>query len=81
MPESELPWLVPVLPVYYQRSTGERVPDTIVGPCPKGGRRISIRYKLGVQEVLYKYAPEELMEALVDPPKPRVDAESPSPPN
>ena len=108
MPESELPWLVPGLPVYYHRSTGERVPATIVGPCPRGGRRISIRYKVGGQEVLDEYAPEELLEfatatssapsraespeppqllrdealmdALVEPPKPGVDAESPQPP-
>ena len=62
IPESELPWLVPGLPVHYHRSTGERVPATIVGLCPKGGHRISIRYKLGGQEVLYEYAPEEQLE-------------------
>ena len=45
MPESELPRLVPGLPVYYHCSTGERVPATIVGPCPKGGRRIFIQDK------------------------------------
>ena len=107
MPESELPWVVLRLPVYYHSSTGERVPATSVGHCPKGGHCISIPYKLGGQEVLYEYAPEEqlvfaiailhqamlktpsppqhrhdeaLMDALVEPSKPGMDAESPQPP-
>ena len=80
MPESELPWLVLGLPVYYHRSTGERVPATIVGPCPKGGCHISIGYKLGSQEVLYKYVPEERLEFAIATPSSPHRVESPEPP-
>ena len=79
-PESELPWLVPGLPVYYHRSTGERVPATIVGRCPKGGHRISIPYKLGGQEVLYGYTQQEQLEFAIATPSSPSRAESPEPP-
>ena len=62
MPESELPWLVAGLPVYYHRSNGDRVSATVVDPSPRGGRRVSIRYELGGEEVLYEHAPEERLE-------------------
>ena len=62
MPESELPWLVAGLPVYYHRSNGDRVSATVVGPSPRGGRRVSIRYELGGEEVLYEHAPEDAQQ-------------------
>ena len=74
MPESELPWLVAGLPVYYHRSNGDRVSATVVGPSPRGGRRVSIRYELGGEEVLYEHAPEERLEFAI------VTAESPDSP-
>ena len=74
MPESELPWLVAGLPVYYYRSNGDRVSATVVDPSPRGGRRVSIRYELGGEEVLYKHAPEERLEFAI------VTAESPDSP-
>ena len=75
MPQSELPWLVAGLPVYYHRSNGDRVSAAVVGPSPRGGRRVSIRYKLGGEEVLYEHAPEERLEFAI------VTAESPDYPN
>ena len=78
MPESELPWLVLGLPVYYHRSTGERVSATIVGPCPRRGRHL--QNKLGGQEVLYEYAPEERLEFAIATPSSASHAESPEPP-
>ena len=74
MPESELPWLVAGLPVYYHRSNGDRVSATVVDPSPRGGRRVSIRYELGGEEVLYEHAPEERLEFAI------VTAESPDSP-
>ena len=74
MPESELPWLVAGLPVYYHRSNGDRVSATVVGPSPRGGRRVSIRYELGGEEVLYEHAPEERLDFAI------VTAESPDSP-
>ena len=74
MPESELPWLVAGLPVYYHRSNGDRVSATVVDPSPRGGRRVSIRYELGGEEVLYEHAPEERLEFA------NVTAESPDSP-
>ena len=74
MPESELPWLIAGLPVYYHRSNGDRVSATVVGPSPRGGRRVSIRYELGGEEVLYEHAPEERLEFAI------VTAESPDSP-
>ena len=59
MPESELPWLAAGLPVYYHGSNGDRVSATVVGPSPRGGRRVSIRYELGGEEVLYEHAPAQ----------------------
>ena len=75
MPESELPWLVAGLPVYYHRSNGDRVSATVVDPSPRGGRRVSIRYELGGEEVLCEHAPEERLEFAI------VTAESPDSPN
>ena len=80
MSESELPSLVLGLTVYYHRTSGERVPATIVCPCPKGGRRISIQYKLGGQEVFYGYAPKEQLEFAIATPSSPSCAESPKPP-
>ena len=40
MPESELPWLVAGLLVYYHRSNGDRVSASVVGPSPRDGRRL-----------------------------------------
>ena len=74
MSESELPCLVAGLPVYYHRSKGDRVSATIVGPFPRGGRRVSIRYNLGSEEVLYEHAPEHGLECAL------VTAESPGSP-
>ena len=74
MPESELPWLVAGLPVYYHRSNGDRVSATVVDLSPRGGRRVSIRYELGGEEVLYEHAPEERLEFAI------VTAESPDSP-
>ena len=74
MPESELPWLVAGLPVYYHRSNGDRVSATVVDPSPRGGCRVSIRYELGGEEVLYEHAPEERLEFAI------VTAESPDSP-
>ena len=74
MPESELPWLVAGLPVYYHRSNGDRVSATVIGPSPRGGRRVSIWYELGGEEVLYEHAPEERLEFAI------VTAESPDSP-
>ena len=74
MPESELPWLVAGLPVYYHRSNGDRVSAIVIGPSPRGGRRVSIRYELGGEEVLYEHAPEEWLEFAI------VTAESPDSP-
>ena len=74
MPESELPWLVAGLPVYYHRSNGDRVSATVVDPSPRGGRRVSIRFELGGEEVLYEHAPEERLEFAI------VTAESPDSP-
>ena len=71
LPESELPWLVAGLPVYYHRSNGDRVSATVVDPSSRGGRRVSIRYELGGEEVLYEHAPEERLEFAI------VTAESP----
>ena len=71
MPESELPWLVAGLPVYYHRSNGDRVSATVVDPSPRGG---SLRYELGGEEVLYEHAPEERLEFAI------VTAESPDSP-
>ena len=64
---------------YYNRSTRERVPATIFGPCPKRGRRISIRYKLGGQKVLYEYALEERREFAIATPSSSSHAETPEP--
>ena len=75
MPECELPWLVAGLPVYYHRSSGDRVSATVVDPSPRGGRRVSIRYELGGEEVLYEHAPEERLEFAI------VTAESTDSPN
>ena len=74
LPESELPWLVAGLPVYYHRSNGDRVSATVVDPSSRGGRRVSIRYELGGEEVLYEHAPEERLEFAI------VTAESPDSP-
>ena len=74
LPDSELPWLVAGLPVYYHRSNGDRVSATVVDPSPRGGRRVSIRYALGGEEVLYEHAPEERLEFAI------VTAESPDSP-
>ena len=74
MPESELPWLVAGLPVYYHCSNGDRVSATVIGPSPRGGRRVSIRYELGGEEVLYEHAPEEWLELAI------VTTESPDSP-
>ena len=74
MPESELPWLVAGLLVYYHRSNEDRVSATVVGPSPRGGRCVSIRYELGGEEVLYEHAPEERLEFAI------VTAESPDSP-
>ena len=57
------------------RSSGDRVSATVVDPSPRGGRRVSIRYKLGGEEVLYEHAPEERLEFAI------VTAESPDSPN
>ena len=60
--------------MYYHRSNGDRVSATVVGPSPRGGRRVSIRYELGGEEVLYEHAPEERLEFAI------VTAESPDSP-
>ena len=60
--------------MYYHRSNGDRVSATVVDPSPRGGRRVSIRYELGGEEVLYEHAPEERLEFAI------VTAESPDSP-
>ena len=54
--------------------TGDRVSAIVIGPSPRGGRRISIRYELGGEEVLYEHSPEERLEFAI------VTAESPDSP-
>ena len=58
--------------MYYHRSNGDRVSATVVDPSPRGGSRVSIRYELGGEEVLYEHAPEERLEFAI------VTAESPN---
>ena len=80
MPEFELPWLVAGLPVYYHRSNGDRVSATVVGPSPRGGRRVSIRYELGGEEVLYEHALKERFEFTIRTAE-SPDSPQPVPPN
>ena len=51
LPESELPWLVAGLPVYYHRSNGDRVSATVVDPSSRGGRRVDALLEPQLPEV------------------------------
>ena len=52
MPESELPWLVAGLPVYYHRSNGDRVSATVVDPSPLCWSPNYLKWKLKPLELM-----------------------------